>query len=346
MKTNVSKFLAISFYLVGLSLMGAAHARDQVRLVGSSTVLPYSEAVAKSFASKNGGALPIVQFTGTGGGMKAFCQGIGEAFPDIANASRAMNKAEFEFCVSNGVNDITEALIGYDGVALATSLKSPENWSLSDAQIFLALAAEVPQKTPDGKFKWVANPYKKWSQIAPTLPDVPILVYGPSPTSGTHDALVQFAMYEGCEDIVGASNFFEKKCLGIRQDGPFVEAGEIDNQIVDLLSTKTNTIGIFGYPFLYDNLDRIKAVSVNGIEPNAETIASFQYPLSRPLYIYIKNAHRGLIPNLKEFIVEYMSDDSLARGGYNNKHGLTVLSAEVLKKNRADAIAGKKLIVQ
>ena len=342
MKAQVSRILAVTVAVAGLGVMGAAEARDQVRAVGSSTVFPYSQAVAESFASKTGKASPVVESTGTGGGMKIFCQGIGEGHPDVTGASRAMTKSEYTACVTNGVTDITEALIGYDGLSIAISRKAKGNWALTEEQIFRALAAEVPAKAADGKITWTANPYKKWSEIDKTLPDAAILAYGPPPTSGTRDAFVELAMHDGCKAIVGKDGYDKDKCSRMRQDGPFVEAGENDNLIVQRLVADPNAIGIFGYSFLYENEDKLKAVSVNGVVPNAETIASFEYGIARPIYVYFKNAHRGVIPGFNEFIAEYVSDDSLARGGYNNERGLTTLPADRLKQVQADVAAGKK----
>lgn len=326
--------------------MGAAHARDQVRVVGSSTVFPYSQAVAESFASKTGGASPVVESTGTGGGMKIFCQGIGQSHPDVTGASRAMKKSEYDVCVTNGVTDITEALIGYDGLTIAISRKSPVDWNLTEEQIFRALAAEVPAKKSDGTIVWAANPNKKWSDIDSALPDTAILAYGPPPTSGTRDAFVELAMHDGCKAIVGDAGYDNDKCSRMRQDGPFVEAGENDNLIVQRLEADPNAMGIFGYSFLFENEDKLKAVSVSGVTPNADTIASFEYGIARPIYVYFKNAHRGVIPGFNEFIEEYISEDSLALGGYNNERGLTPLPQDRLKQVQADVKAGKKFVAQ
>ena len=342
MKTKVSKIIVGGLAIATLGAAGVAQARDQVRVVGSSTVFPYSQAVAESFASKSGGPSPVVESTGTGGGMKIFCSGIGEAYPDATGASRAMKDSEYEGCVKNGVTDITEALIGYDGLTLAISRQANDDWAFTEEQIFRGLSADVPVKQADGSFEWVANPYKNWSEIDPSLPNVAILAYGPPPTSGTRDAFVELAMHDGCKAIVGEDGYDKQKCSRMRQDGPFVEAGENDNLIIQRLVSDPNAIGIFGYSFLYENEDKLKAIPVNGVEPNAETIASFEYDIARPIYVYFKNAHRGVIPGYDEFIAEFVSDDSLARGGYNNERGLTTLPPETLKQTQADVIAGKK----
>ncbi len=322
------KFTVSALALIAASA-GAAAARDQIRIVGSSTVFPYTQAVAEEFSNQTGAPAPIVESTGTGGGMQIFCEGIGENTADITGASRAMKKSEFDLCVQNGVTDISEAMIGYDGLTIAVSRQNEADLDLTLAQVFLALAAEVPQ---DGKM--VPNPYKKWSEIDSALPDTDIIVLGPPPTSGTRDAFVELAMHAGCESIEevakiaeesGNEDWINENCSRMRTDGPFIEAGENDNLIVQRLNTDPNAMGIFGYSFLYENQDTLKDVKLNGVEANIETIASGDYPLSRPLYFYVKNAHRGVIPNLQEFVDEYMSENALAPGGYLEERGLVAL---------------------
>ncbi|GAB4538879.1 MAG: PstS family phosphate ABC transporter substrate-binding protein [Ruegeria sp.] len=307
----------------------AASARDAIRIVGSSTVFPYTQAVAEQFANNTGAPSPIVESTGTGGGMKIFCEGIGENTADITGASRAMKASEYELCQKNGVTDISEALIGFDGLSVAISRSNDFDWDLTLGEIYMALGAQVPV---DGE--WKDNPYKTWNEINPDLPAVEILAYGPPPTSGTRDAFVELAMHEGCKELDFVKNGdFDKKwvkenCSRMRTDGPFVEAGENDNLIVQRLEADPNAVGIFGYSFLYENLDKLKPVKIEGVEPNADTIADKSYPVSRPLYFYVKNAHRGVIPNLDEFLEEYMSDDALAADGYLAERGLVALSDE------------------
>jgi phosphate transport system substrate-binding protein len=319
---------------------GAAQARDQIRIVGSSTVFPYTQAVSEEFSNKTGAAAPVVESTGTGGGMKLFCAGVGENFPDRTGASRAMKASEFEDCQKNGVTDITEVLVGYDGLTVALSRKASDV-DLTKAQLFLALGAEVPV---DGKM--VANPYKNWSEIDPSLPAIPILVYGPPPTSGTRDAFVELAMHEGCQELDFVKNggfdgkWVTENCSRMRQDGQFVEAGENDNLIVQRLEADPNAMGIFGYSFLYENSDKLKAVTIAGVEPSEETIASFEYSISRPLYFYIKNAHRGVIPGLNDFIAEYTSDAAMGVGGYLEERGLTPLSEAKLADVQTAAANG------
>ena len=307
----------------------AASARDAIRIVGSSTVFPYTQAVAEQFANNTGAASPIVESTGTGGGMKIFCEGIGENTADITGASRAMKASEYELCQKNGVTDISEALIGFDGLSIAISRGNDQDWDLSLGDIYLALGAQVPV---DGE--WKDNPFKTWNEVNPDLPAVEILAYGPPPTSGTRDAFVELAMHAGCEELDFVKNggfdgdWVKENCSRMRTDGPFVEAGENDNLIVQRLEADPNAVGIFGYSFLYENLDKLKPVKIEGVEPNADTIADKSYPVSRPLYFYVKNAHRGVIPNLDEFLEEYMSDDALAADGYLAERGLVALSDE------------------
>jgi len=328
---------------------GAAHARDEIRIVGSSTVFPYTQAVAERFSNNTGAPSPIVESTGTGGGMKIFCGGIGEGHPDLTGASRAMKASEFKLCAENGVTDITEAMIGYDGLSIAVSRDSKVDWDLTLEQIFLALAAEVP--TDSG---WVANPHKKWSDIDASLPDEAILAYGPPPTSGTRDAFVELAMHAGCEerpvmkalkesDKAAFKAAIKENCSRMRQDGPFVEAGENDNLIVQRLKADPHAVGIFGYSFLYENSDSLKPVLINGVAPSAETIGDFSYPISRPLFFYVKNAHRGVIPNLQEFIEEYMSDDAMAQGGYLAERGMVVLPDDLRAKTQEAVISGETM---
>jgi len=310
-----------------------AQTRDQIRIVGSSTVFPYTQAVAEQFAASTGGAAPVVESTGTGGGMQIFCGGVGVDHPDITGASRAMKKSEYDLCVENGVDSITEVLIGYDGLSIAHSQQGPA-LSLTKAQIFQALAAEV-----EVNGEVVANPYKNWNEIDASLPETAITVFGPPPTSGTRDAFVELVMLEGCEEFPAIAALEgdrkDEVCERMRQDGPFIEAGENDNLIVQRLNADTNALGIFGYSFLYENSDSLKAVAVDGVEPSFETIADGSYAVSRPLFIYLKNAHKGVIPGLAEFVTEYVSEASFGEGGYLSERGLIPLPAEQRDATRA-----------
>ena len=317
-----------------------AVARDEIRIVGSSTVFPYTQAVAEQFSNNTGSPSPIVESTGTGGGMQIFCAGIGEQHPDITGASRAMKASEYELCQTNGVTDVSEALIGFDGLSMAVSRANETDWNLTLGEIYLALAAQVPVNG-----EWVDNPYTTWNEINPELPETEILAYGPPPTSGTRDAWVELAMWAGCEELPYVKDggfdgdWVEENCSRMRTDGPFVEAGENDNLIVQRLEADPNAVGIFGYSFLFENLDKLKGVKIEGVEPTTDTIADKSYPVSRPLYFYVKNAHRGVIPNLNEFIEEYMSDDALEVGGYLSERGLVPLAEDRLIELQ-DAVLG------
>ncbi|MEM9223275.1 MAG: substrate-binding domain-containing protein [Pseudomonadota bacterium] len=339
--TSVLTIAAVAFAAAPLAT-AQAQSRDQIRIVGSSTVFPYTQAVSEEFANATGMEAPVVESTGTGGGMKIFCAGVGPNTPDITGASRAMKASEFELCGSNGVKDITEVLIGYDGLSVAVSADSASDWALTEQDLFTALAAEVPV---DGKL--VANPYTKWSEIRGDLPDVEIIVFGPPPTSGTRDAFVELAMHDGCNEYDMLAEMedadedkWEAICSTMRTDGPFIEAGENDNLIVQRLGADENALGIFGYSFLYENKDSLKAVRVNEVEPTFETIATGDYGIARPLYFYIKNDHRNAIPGLTEFIEIYVSEDSIGPDGFLKERGLTVLGDERRSDVQAFAIDG------
>jgi phosphate transport system substrate-binding protein len=341
--------VASTLAVAALCTAGPALARDQLKVVGSSTVFPYTQAVAEDFSKKSGTKAPVVESTGTGGGMKIFCQGVGEANPDITGASRGMKKSEWELCTKNGVTDITEVQIGYDGLSLAQS-KTGKPIDLTKEQMFLALASEVP----DGD-KLVANPYKKWSDVDKSLPDVAITVYGPPPTSGTRDAFVELAMHEGCKSLEyfkkkkgeldkdGFEKLIKEKCTPMRQDGPFIEAGENDNLIVQRIEADPNALGIFGYSFLFENQDKIQGVKIAGVAPSFDTIADHSYGLSRPLFIYIKNAHRKVIPGMNEFVVEYVSNEAMGPEGYLHERGLVVLPDDMLKEMQDRATKAEKM---
>ena len=346
---NKIYLVASTLAVAALSTGSPALARDQIQVVGSSTVYPYTQAVAEEFGKKTGKKAPVVESTGTGGGMKIFCQGVGEANPDLTGASRAMKKSEWEQCTKNGVTDITELQIGYDGLSVAQSKKG-KPIDLSKAQLYLALASEIP----DGD-KLVPNPHKKWSDVDKSLPDVAITVYGPPPTSGTRDAFVELALHEGCKALdyykqkkgelekADFDKFVTETCTKMRQDGPFIEAGENDNLIVQRIEADPNALGIFGYSFLYENQDKLQGVKVGGVEPSFDTIADGTYGLSRPLFIYIKNAHRKVIPGLNEFVAEYTSDEAMGPDGYLHERGLVVLAPDALKEAQERAKNGEKM---
>ena len=346
MKPRTTSTTAIAVGICFAAATGVANARDQLSIVGSSTVFPYSQAVAEEFANRTGNPAPVLESTGTGGGFKIFCGGVGEDFPDVTGASRAVKDSEKELCASNGVTDITEAMIGYDGISIALSRANEADWNLTEEQIYKAMAAELP----DGNGGFMANPNKKWSDIDSSLPDIEILAFGPPPTSGTRDAFVELVMHDGCSELPGMADLkksdkdkWEEVCSRMRQDGMFVEAGENDNLIVQRLEADPHALGIFGYSFLYENSDKLKAVKVNGIAPNTDTIADGSYPVARPLFFYVKNAHRGVIPGMEEFLKEYVSDSALGPDGYLAERGLTPLSDEKREQVRDTVLNGKSL---
>jgi phosphate transport system substrate-binding protein len=332
---------AAAIALAAAAAPASAQSRDQIRIVGSSTVFPYTQAVTEQYAGMTGMKAPVVESTGTGGGMQIFCGGVGADFPDITGASRAMKASEFEECAANGVDDVTEVLLGYDGLSIAHSIDGPD-LDVTKAQLFQALASEVEV---DGAI--AANPYTTWDQIDPSLPAEPIQVFGPPPTSGTRDAFVELVMLEGCAEFPAIAALDEMRkeevCARMRQDGPFIEAGENDNLIVQRLTTDPTALGIFGYSFLFENSDRLKPVAIDGVAPNVDTIASAEYAISRPLYIYVKNAHRGVIPGLDEFLAEYVSEESFGVDGYLSERGLIPLAAAEREAVRAAVADGVKM---
>lgn len=313
-----------------------AQSRDQIRIVGSSTVFPYAQAVAEQFARRTRGKAPVVETTGTGGGLRAFCGGVGPSYPDIVGASRAITRGEYRACQAHGVDRMDEVLIGHDGMTLAQSIDGP-TMNLTKAQLFQALAASVEV---DGEI--VANPYRNWREIDPDLPDMAIEVFGPPPTSGTRDAFVELVMHPGCESfpVIAALEGVRRAevCARMRQDGPFIEAGENDNLIVQRLRSDATTLGLFGYSFLYENADTLKAVAIDGVSPDETTIGG-DYQLSRPLYIYIKSAHRGVIPGLDAFIAEYLSEESLGQDGYLADRGLIPMTQAEREAMRGNVVA-------
>ena len=320
---------------------GPALARDQIRIVGSSTVYPFTTSVAENFGKTSGMKTPVVESTGTGGGMKLFCAGVGEANPDFTNASRRIKKSEFEDCAKNGVTDIVEVKVGFDGLTIASSKDAPA-MKLTKQQIFMALAKQVPDK--DGKL--VDNPNKMWSDIDASLPKEKIEVLGPPPTSGTRDSFMELALEAGAskfkslEDLKKSdAKAYEAVWKSIREDGAFVEAGENDNLIVQKLQANPAALGIFGYSFLEQNASTIKGTEIDGITPSYETIASGDYKMSRPLFIYAKRQNVGTVPGMAEFLAEYVSDKALGADGYLADKGLITLPEADAEKSRADATA-------
>ncbi|MFL0810747.1 MAG: PstS family phosphate ABC transporter substrate-binding protein [Agarilytica sp.] len=331
-----NKLISTILALVVLTANGAnAAGRDSISVLGSSTVFPFSKVVAERFGKTTKFKSPTVESTGTGGGFKEFCKGVGVQFPDISNASRRIKQSEFDMCQANGVKDIIEVLIGYDGIVLANSVKSKQV-SLTRKDIFLALAKKVPN--PDGSASLVDNPYKKWSDINKSLPDADIEVLGPPSTSGTRDAFVELAMEGGCKSFAWIKALkksdkqrYKEICHILREDGAFIEAGENDNLIVQKLNTNPAALGIFGFSFLDQNSDKVQASLIDATEPEFETIADGSYPVSRPLYFYVKKAHMGVIPGIAEYLAEFTSEKAWGDEGYLTDKGMIPLGIEKRK---------------
>jgi phosphate transport system substrate-binding protein len=308
------------------SLGCAERVRQHIHVVGSSTVYPFSTVVAEQFGQKTRFRTPLIEATGSGGGLKLFCAGEGFRFPDIANASRRIKASEVARCRDNGVGDIIEVNIGYDGIVIGSSRRQDPP-PLTREQIFLALARRVPD--PSGSSRLIENPYQRWSDIAPALPDREIHVYGPPPTSGTRDAFVELAMEGGCRSFpiirLLEPQDFRAACHTMREDGRFVEAGENDNLIVKKLDDNPEALGIFGFSFLDQNHDSVQGASVDGVRPDFESIAAGRYPIARPLYFYVKKNHVKLVAGLAEFLAEFTSEDASGEFGYLSYRGLIPL---------------------
>jgi phosphate transport system substrate-binding protein len=325
--TRLSAAVAVAAILVPT----AAQARTQIRAVGSSTVYPFAKAVAERMARANPKAgVPIIESTGTGAGMKLFCAGVGERFPDIANASRRIKASETKLCAANGVKEITEIQIGMDGLALAMG-KGGQLSGLTQRDVYMALA-----KNPFGK----PNRAKTWKDVNGKLPAIPIRVYGPPPTSGTRDALAELMLTPPCEANASMAALkksdeakFKSICTGIREDGAFIQAGENDNLIVQKIAGTPGSVGIFGYSYLEENPGKLKGIAINGVMPTYDSIASFRYPGARPLYIYVKNAHARAIPSIRAYVAEFTKDSAWSKGGYLVQRGMIAAPDNVRARN-------------
>lgn len=324
--TTVAAGALLSAALLPHGQDAQAQSRNQIRIVGSSTVFPFATAVAENFGRSTQYPAPIVESTGSGGGLKLFCQGVGVQHPDITNASRRMEPGEYELCQENGVDKITEVKIGNDGIVLANA-RGTDSIDVSREQLWQALAKQVPV---DGELQ--ENPYTNWSDIDSSLPDQEIKVYGPPPTSGTRDAFVELVMEKGCENFEAVQQLGEEEkkqvCAQIREDGNFIEVGENDNLVVQRLQNEPNALGIFGFSFLDQNRDKVKGNAIEGVEPTFESIASGDYPVSRSLFFYVKNDHVGVIPGMKEYIEEFTSPRAWGPNGYLAEKGLIPLQEQ------------------
>ena len=318
----------VRYIIIGILVFTASvvNARDQISVVGSSTVYPFATVVAETFGKRQGFKVPKIESTGSGGGMKLFCKGLGTQHPDITNSSRRIKKREFIKCQDKGI-DIIEIKIGYDGIVIANTKKSTQ-LNITKRQIFLALAKQVPEGNKEGG-KLINNPNIKWSDIDSNLPDIKIEVLGPPPTSGTRDAFNELAIEGGCNtfpELKAIKKQDKKKykalCRAVREDGAYIEAGENDNLIVQKLIENENAFGVFGFSFLIENEDKIQGSTVNGKAPTMENIADKSYGVSRPLYFYVKQAHVDVIPGIREFVKEFTSEDAWGPGGYLEERGL------------------------
>jgi phosphate transport system substrate-binding protein len=334
--TTKLHFMLVALGAASLAACGGGASegtRDSVRAVGSSTVYPFAKLVAENFARSNPDfGSPIMESTGTGGGIELFCQGVGANTPDIANASRRMKASEFEECQKNGVTEITEIQVGLDGIAFA-SAQGGIDMNLTPEAVYRALAAR-----PFGKEQTA----KTWQDVDPSLPAKPILVYGPPSTSGTRDALKELVLTPGCDadakmKALKDSNKeqHEQLCTELRSDGAYVDAGEQDNLIVQKIEGNPDAVGIFGYSYLEENLDKLQGLTMNGVEPTYDNIASFEYPGARPLFIYVKNAHLDAIRGLREFVAEWAR--SWGKDGPLAAIGLVASPDDVAARNQKQA---------
>ncbi|KOR29355.1 phosphate ABC transporter substrate-binding protein [Achromatium sp. WMS1] len=319
-------FRLLSFSIL-LFTIGNVNARNYIYIVGSSTVYPFATVVAENFGRRTRYKTPKIESTGSGGGLKLFCAGVGAQHPDITNSSRRIKRSEVETCRRNGIRDVVEVKIGYDGIAIANS-KRAQGFSFLLKDLYLALAKNVP----DANGNMIPNPHTTWRDVNPSLPNTKIEVLGPPPTSGTRDAFTELAMEAGCKTIPVLAALegtdkeaFKKACMTMREDGAYIEAGENDNLIVQKLVANPNALGIFGYSFLAENLDKVKGSKINGYLPTFNTIANSNYPLSRPLFFYVKKAHVRTIPGIKNYVGEFVNNRAIGRYGYLTKRGLIPL---------------------
>ncbi len=332
MKRSLKIVLALAAASVVAAPAASQQMRRNVRIVGSSTVYPFAKAVAEHFSRANPGVpAPIIESTGTGAGLKLFCAGVGANHPDVANASRRIKASEFRGCTANGVSQITEIQVGLDGLAVATARATGLS-NLTTQELYYAMA-----KTPFGK----PNPTRTWRDVNSRYPAIPIRIYGPPSTSGTRSSVEDLLMEPGCATSPAMAALkktnearYNQICKGVRDDGLFVEGGENDNLLVQRLASNPNTVGLFGYSFLEENLGRLKGISVNGVAPSYESIASFRYPGARPMFIYVKNAHLNAIPGIRAFAAEFVREGTFGPNGYLKQAGL-IASSDAIRQRSA-----------
>ncbi|MEJ2108831.1 MAG: PstS family phosphate ABC transporter substrate-binding protein [Acidobacteriota bacterium] len=339
-----STIIAVTLALtVSLCPLFAQSARDNINIVGSSTVYPFATVVAEQFGKTTSFKTPKIESTGSGGGFKLFCAGVGVEHPDITNASRAIKSSEIETCKKNGVTEIVEVKIGYDGIVLANSKKKAA-MKLSAKDIFTALAKQVPDRSG----KLIPNPNKTWKDVNSSLPNIKIEVLGPPPTSGTRDAFVELAMESGAKKYESLAalkssdgDAFTAVAHTLREDGAYIEAGENDNLIVQKLEANPDALGIVGFSFLDQNADKIQGSYVDGVQPTFDNIATGKYPVSRPLFFYVKKAHVNVIPGMKEYLKEFSSEKAWGPDGYLPEKGLIPMP-DAERKQYAEAVKNLK----
>ena len=338
---NRTAILLVGAAVAGELAASPAMARDTIRIVGSSTVYPFSTVVAEAFGRSTDFLTPVIESTGTGGGFALFCAGVGEEHPDFSNASRAIKQSEIDLCAGNGVTEIVEMKIGYDGIVLVNS-READPIEITRAQLWLALAREVPNADGD----LVLNPHQTWAEIDPALPDAAIEVLGPPPTSGTRDAFVELVMEVGCETFPAVAALeavdedrFEQVCASMREDGRYIEAGENDVLIVRRLESSPDAFGILGYSFLDQNADVIQGARIEGAEPTFDNIVARDYPVSRPLFVYAKAQHVGIVDGMEEFIRDFTDDRAWGPDGYLADRGLIPMPDAERERYRTEARA-------
>ncbi len=346
MKTR-SLLLASALTMTMFSTAPAMAARDYISIVGSSTVYPFATVVAEQFGKSSGFKTPKIESTGSGGGFKLFCGGVGVEYPDMTNASRAIKSSEIEKCAANGVKEIVEVKIGYDGIVIANA-KTADPLKLTRTELFLALAKDVPDPKNPGKL--ISNPYKTWNEINPELPNTKIEVLGPPPTSGTRDAFAELVLEHGAAtfDFIKAMKKTDKAAyktvaMSVREDGAYVEAGENDNLIVQKLQANPAALGIFGFSFLDQNSDVIQGSIIESEEPTFENIADGKYPVSRPLFFYVKKAHVDVIPGMSGYLAEFTSEKAWGPEGYLADKGMIPMPDAERKEYAANVKALKSL---
>lgn len=346
MKTR-SLLLASALTMTMFSTAPAMAARDYISIVGSSTVYPFATVVAEQFGKSSGFKTPKIESTGSGGGFKLFCGGVGVEYPDMTNASRAIKSSEIEKCAANGVKEIVEVKIGYDGIVIANA-KTADPLKLTRTELFLALAKDVPDPKNPGKL--ISNPYKTWNEINSELPNTKIEVLGPPPTSGTRDAFAELVLEHGAAtfDFIKAMKNTDKAAyktvaMSVREDGAYVEAGENDNLIVQKLQANPAALGIFGFSFLDQNSDVIQGSIIESEEPTFENIADGKYPVSRPLFFYVKKAHVDVIPGMSGYLAEFTSEKAWGPEGYLADKGMIPMPDAERKEYAANVKALKSL---